>query len=126
MFQHCRWVSLIMAVALIGGSYGWLQGIAWVGMTVRGLQEYQSITQALDKTFDGSAPCSLCTAISKNQSESEHSGDLLALQKQKEIPVSIPRILICPNRPELATLPEKTLASLPVSFLPETPPPRSI
>ncbi|MEM6885972.1 MAG: hypothetical protein AAF571_13170 [Verrucomicrobiota bacterium] len=113
-----------MALALIGGSYGWIQGVAWVGMTVKGIQQYQSISQALDKTFDGEDPCSLCEAISQNQHESPESNDLLSLQKQKEIPYDEHRILIRPNRPELATLSENFTESPRLNDLPETPPPR--
>lgn len=115
-----------MAFALIGGSYGWIQGVAWVGMTIKGIHQYQSITQALDKTFDGSAPCSLCDAISQNQSESEEQDNLLSLQKQKEIAVSLQHIFILSNRLELATLSEISKKPLRMSCLPEIPPPKSV
>lgn len=124
MTQRFRWIALLMALALVGGSYGWIQGVAWVGMTAKGIQQYQSISQALDKTFDGEDPCSLCVAISQNQHESPESNDLLSMQKQKEIPLDQYRILIRPNRPELATLHETITDSPQLKDLPETPPPR--
>ncbi|MEM1157939.1 MAG: hypothetical protein AAF649_06425 [Verrucomicrobiota bacterium] len=124
--RQFQWIALLMAVTLIGGSYGWIQGVAWVGMTVKGIQQYQSISQALDKTFDGEDPCSLCEAISLNQDQSPESKDFLLLKKQKEIPPDQYRILIRPSRPELARLPETVTTFSCLSDLPETPPPRLV
>lgn len=124
-YLRSRCIALLMAVALVGGSYGWIQGIAWVGMTVKGIQQYQSITQALGKTFDGTSPCGLCEAIEQHQSESDGGSELFSAQKQKEIPVELARILILPDRPELGKRQDPVQRFSLITDCPDIPPPRN-
>ena len=61
-----RIMTMAMALALfvaIGGPLAVLQGIAWVNM-VHDFSKTGSLTQAVEKTFDGKHPCLLCKKIS--------------------------------------------------------------
>jgi hypothetical protein len=67
----------------IGGHWAVLQTVAWASMIV----EYShdaSVTQAMEKTFDGQHPCAICKAIQKNQ-QSEKKHEALQLVKKIEL-----------------------------------------
>ena len=63
-----------------GGHLAILQGVAWTKM-VRDFAKTQSIGTALEKTFDGQHPCSLCKKIA--QTGSGKKDDALATAKIK-------------------------------------------
>ncbi len=52
----------MMLFAGSGAQWLLLQSVAWTSMLVNFSQE-TSLTEALEKTFDGSSPCSLCDHI---------------------------------------------------------------
>ena len=63
-------MTMVMALALFlvaGGHWAMLQGVAWVTM-VNDFARGASLTQAVEKTFDGKHPCSLCKKIAKAKS----------------------------------------------------------
>ncbi len=61
-------LALIACLHLVGGHWLALNTVAWVGMFVEN-QRDASLVEALEKTFDGQHPCSLCNAIEKGQQD---------------------------------------------------------
>jgi hypothetical protein len=60
-----RITKLIIVLTLtlsLGLHWTFLQSVAWVGMVVTYSRD-SSISQAIDKTFDGKHPCKLCQAV---------------------------------------------------------------
>jgi hypothetical protein len=66
-------VLLIIAVLAATGTH-WLvlQSVAWTTMFAGNLQS-NSLAQAMERTFDGKHPCSLCKQISKGKQEEKKS-----------------------------------------------------
>jgi len=56
--------GLALAALLVTSGSHWvvLQTVAWAGMFVRFAQE-DTVTAALEKTFDGKHPCALCLKV---------------------------------------------------------------
>lgn len=76
MYVRCRLMTLMMALSLFlvaGGHWAMLQGVAWVSM-VHDFSRGGSLTQAVEKTFDGKHPCAMCKKIAKAKN-SETSGE---------------------------------------------------
>lgn len=85
MFQRLGLILTILAVfALGGGHWAVLQGIAWTGMLMKYSKE-ASIVTAVQKTFSGEAPCSMCKTIAEKRSEENHSPITLSQQKLGDI-----------------------------------------
>lgn len=62
---RARFGKLLLAVTLItaiGGHWALLQSVAWVGMFANNARQ-GSLTEALEKTFDGNHPCGLCKVV---------------------------------------------------------------
>jgi len=75
--------SVMIGLALFlttGGHLAILQGVAWTNM-VRDFAKTESIGTALEKTFDGQHPCTLCKKIT--ESGSGKKDDALASAKSK-------------------------------------------
>jgi hypothetical protein len=73
----------MLALALagsIGLHWAFLQSVAWVGMIIS-YSHKASVTEALEKTFDGKHPCPLCKSISKSQKAEKKSVSTLELKK---------------------------------------------
>lgn len=95
MKVHCRLTTLMMALALFlvaGGHWAMLQGVAWATM-VHDFSRNGSLTQAVEKTFDGKHPCAMCKKIAKVKN-SEASGEkapvTLKIDKKAEVFVKAP------------------------------------
>jgi hypothetical protein len=61
--------QLLIAFALVtavGGHWAILQSVAWLGMVVTYSQDAPFVV-ALEKTFDGEHPCSLCKAVASGK-----------------------------------------------------------
>ena len=75
--------SVMIGLALFlttGGHLAILQGVAWTNM-VRDFAKTESIGTALEKTFDGQHPCTLCKKITETGSGKKD--DALASAKSK-------------------------------------------
>jgi hypothetical protein len=76
-----RLISLAILIAFIfscGGQWYMLQGVAWANM----IREYSAVVpvaQAVEMTFSGHFPCSLCKAIASRKSSDQQKA--LALEK---------------------------------------------
>jgi len=70
MFKRLSKVLIVLALtSSIGLHWAFLQTVAWAGMIVSYSQKLP-LTKAVEKTFDGQHPCSLCKHIAKaKQSE---------------------------------------------------------
>jgi hypothetical protein len=85
----------MMALSLFlvaGGHWAMLQGVAWVTM-VHDFSRGGSLTQAVEKTFDGKHPCAMCKKIAKAKN-SEASGEkapvTVKMDKKAEVFVKAP------------------------------------
>jgi hypothetical protein len=95
MYVRCRLITLMMALSLFlvaGGHWAMLQGVAWVTM-VHDFSRNGSLTQAVEKTFDGKHPCAMCKKIAKVKN-SEASGEkapvTVKIDKKAEVFVKAP------------------------------------
>ena len=121
---------LAVAFALItsiGAQWALLQGVAWVGMAVSYTLEEGSVSEGLEKTFDGDHPCSLCKAV---QQGAQQENDPTAPLPKGEAKL---KVEICQARraplvaPSFQRLPVETsaLRADKRSFPPEGHPPES-
>ncbi|MEM6822846.1 MAG: hypothetical protein AAF558_13005 [Verrucomicrobiota bacterium] len=128
--EKARWIRclpLILSVLLIGGNYGWLQGIAWIGMAMEGVQSQQSFSEVLSNTLDGSKPCNLCHAIQKNKKSELPSEDYRPHDlKKKDISLDLRWVFCPPDRPFLGEIQSVNPVGPWVTYHPDLPPPRSI
>jgi len=78
---------LLMAMALFsmsGGHWAVLQGVAWARM-VHEYSSQESLQSAVEKTFSGKYPCSLCKKItSGKQKEKKTAATLEKISKKTE------------------------------------------
>ena len=82
-----RIMTLMMALALftaIGGPLALLQGVAWVNM-IRDYSRSGSLTQAVEKTFDGQHPCPLCKRIATQRASEEKVPVTLKVDKKADV-----------------------------------------
>lgn len=67
LFKIFRISIIVVALFLLsGGHWAVLQSIAWVQM-IEGYSAQGSFQQAVEKTFNGKHPCSLCQKISRER-----------------------------------------------------------
>ncbi|MFZ0434706.1 MAG: hypothetical protein WAL87_01845 [Chthoniobacterales bacterium] len=85
----------MMALSLFlvaGGHWAMLQGVAWATM-VHDFSRGGSLTQAVEKTFDGKHPCAMCKKIAKAKN-SDASGEkapvTVKMDKKAEVFVKAP------------------------------------
>ena len=72
-----------MTVALacsVGLHWSLLQSVAWTTMLVGNLQSL-SISEAVQRTFDGKHPCVLCKAVAEGKKSEKKSETVLSLKK---------------------------------------------
>ena len=80
-------MTMMMAAALfsaIGGPLALLQGVAWVTM-VRDFSKSGSLSQAVEKTFDGQHPCPLCQKLAKARAAEERAPVTMKIDKKAEV-----------------------------------------
>ena len=68
-----RTLTALLLVLTLGLHWAMLQSVAWVGMIVTYSRD-ASLTEAINKTFDGQHPCKMCKVIKQARAE----------EKQKE------------------------------------------
>jgi len=115
---------MILAVLAATGTH-WtvLQSIAWTRMLADNLGS-SSLTEAVQKTFDGKHPCCLCKAIASGK-KSEQKKEYTAQLQKLEFPlVRENLILIAPSNFQL--LPQANTFAHSLTQKPPTPPPRGI
>ncbi len=114
-----------MIVALLAASgthWAALQSVAWTTMLAEKLQS-DSLSQALEKTFDGRHPCPLCKAVAAGKAAEQKSAFTLDLKKFEYPPVPERFILVAPRQFQL--LSESNFSAEALTQKPLTPPPRN-
>ena len=67
-----------------GGHYALLQTVAWTTM-VNDFSRTNSLSMAVEKTFDGRHPCPLCKKIAKARSAEEKAPATVKVEKKAEV-----------------------------------------
>lgn len=116
----------MIAVALmfsVGMHWNLLQVVAWGGMIVKFAQQ-GSVTEAVEKTFDGEHPCSMCKAIEKGKAEEKKAPQQKNETKKPE--------MFCASSSVIAPVPHRLLpfatrneVSVQFGRAPPVPPPRA-
>lgn len=83
----------------MGGHLALLQTIAWGNMLVD-FSSRSSLSEAVEKTFDGEHPCALCKVVRKSKSEEEKK-PLLKSEMKMEVILPAPVKLPFPRSTEL-------------------------
>ena len=92
-----RFAKTLAALALFqicGGHWALLQSVAWVGMVISYSQEEASLPEALEKTFDGAHPCTLCKVVRDGKSDEQRQEETRTVAKLDAVlapTVGVPR-----------------------------------
>jgi len=105
----------------IGLHWSFLQSIAWTSMLVSNLST-SSFSQAVQRTFDGKHPCSLCKVIASGKKSEKRSERIQPLKKFDALgqPLAIPVVLHIAF--PMVEGGDSVIRTLP--YAPLTPPPR--
>lgn len=101
MFMHAARIirhscCALMAAALFlsaGGHLALLQGVAWANM-IRDYSRGGSLTQAVEKTFDGKHLCPLCKKIAAQRTQEEKAPVTVKAEKKAEVFVTVSSQLV--------------------------------
>lgn len=75
---------MVLLVCLsLGMHWALLQGVAWTGMFLANLNK-GTVTEAVEKTFDGEHPCPLCLAVKEGQKKEKDDSKPLAAKSVKK------------------------------------------
>jgi hypothetical protein len=91
-----RFMTMVMALSLfmaLGGPLALLQGVAWVTM-VHDFSKSGSLSQAVEKTFDGQHPCPLCQKLSKARAAEEKAPVSVKIDKKAEVFIATSRFYL--------------------------------
>jgi hypothetical protein len=106
----------------IGLHWFLLQSVAWTAMLTRNLRSY-SLIEAVEQTFDGKHPCSLCLAVEKGKSTEKSREFSSPIQKFEFINEASAFDFFPPTQYEL--LSPARLAYTSLALVPPIPPPRA-
>jgi hypothetical protein len=112
---------IISLVAMLGAHWALLQTVAWTTMLADNLRT-RSLSESVERTFDGKYPCPICKAIAAAKKSQKSSDFTLQMQKLEFPPVKENPVLFAPTDFQLLPLAD----SFAESFIPQplTPPPR--
>ena len=115
---------MIVALLAATGVY-WpaLQSVAWTTMLAKNLQS-ASVSQALEKTFDGRHHCPLCRAIAAGKKSGQKAEFTLSAQKFEYPPAAERFALIAPIQFHFLAQENSFAESL--THPPLSPPPRAV
>lgn len=119
-----RCVVLLVCLSL-GMHWVLLQGVAWTGMFLSNLNQ-GSVTEAVEKTFDGGHPCPLCLAVKEGQKKEKDDSKPLAAKSVKKfeaVLVAVTR-LVAPSA-QIRSFPWLVSSFEGQSERPSMPPPRA-
>lgn len=129
MSTATRWFTCTVLALSLGLHWALLQSVAWTGMFIRFSRQF-NVVEALQKTFDGHHPCSLCKfvqATDRNSQSSDVNDPPSQLPKSKMDPAPLPYVHWTCQAP--AVQPESWRPSrVPrgTSWEPPDPPPRAL
>ena len=112
---------MIAVLTALGTQWTVLQSIAWSRMLAANLRT-SPFTEAVQKTFDGNHPCSLCKAIAAGKSAESKKEFTAPLQKIDFPPVKENFVLVAPANFQL--VPAIKIFADSLVQQPPTPPPR--
>ena len=92
-----KWSVVLALVMVIGGHWALLQSAAWLGMAVS-FSQTESVSVALEKTFDGKHPCPLCKIVKAGKA-SEKKQELLRLETKFDFLTDAGSCELFPPRP---------------------------
>ncbi len=117
-----KWFVVVALVLATGSHWYLLQSIAWIGMAVE-FSRTEPLPVALEKTFNGEHPCSLCKVVGEGM-QAEKKSEMNKLQTKLEF--------VCGTSPVLDEIPTLFVRPLPQfpyclerSETPPVPPPRA-
>jgi hypothetical protein len=122
VFKRIGNIFLIVALlATTGAHWAVLQSVAWTTMLADNLRA-ASLTQAVERTFDGRHPCPLCNAIAAGKKSEKKTEFPLQTQKFEFPPMPEKLVFVAPSRFHL--LPQTNTFAESLTQKPLTPPPR--
>jgi hypothetical protein len=123
VFKRLGHALLIVAVLTATGTH-WLvlQSVAWTTMLASNLHA-TSLTQAVERTFDGKHPCCLCRQIAKTR-QAERQSDVQLELKKLEFPLLSSAFVFSAPTFYWETLAPGEAGKL-LNHSPPTPPPRT-
>jgi len=105
----------------IGAHWLLLQSVAWTSMLADNLRT-SSLTEAVQRTFDGRHPCALCQQIAAGKKSEKRTEFPLTLQKFEFVNATTRFVFAAPA--DFYLLPQAYPSAESVSRTPPTPPPR--
>jgi hypothetical protein len=117
-----KWLTVCALVVLIGGHWFALQSAAWFGMAVN-FSKTETVSVALQKTFDGKHACKLCKIVKAGKA-AEKKQDLQKLEAKIDFQLVARSCGLFPPRPIRHFTPVSEQADGLVST-PLPPPPRA-
>jgi hypothetical protein len=78
-----RRVLVLLLCLSLGMHWAVLQGVAWTGMFLANLNQ-GTVTEAVEKTFDGEHPCPLCLAVKEGQKKEKDDSKPLTAKSVKK------------------------------------------
>ena len=87
----------------MGAHWGLLQSLAWTGMVIK-YSQHSSLREALQKTFDGKHPCSICKVVKAGrQDEQKRDTQKLSLKLDPFVQDMLPLVLFPPSLQPLSS-----------------------
>jgi len=111
-------LSLVLTTGL---HWAALQTVAWTAMLASHLR-CESLTQAVDNTFDGRHPCCLCKAIDAAK-KSQKNAEAVSPVLKMEFPPMVQAFILIPPAQSKLIQPQNAFAES-FSLQPPVPPPR--
>jgi hypothetical protein len=121
-----RFGHVLLIIALLGATgahWAVMQSVAWATMLADNAHT-ASLTQALEKTFDGKHPCALCKQISRGK-QSERKSDFQSDLKKLEF-LNDPLAFWLRSPEHFDLLPESNIPAAGLMEQPPVPPPRNL
>ena len=115
---------VVSLAATLGLHWAFLQTIAWTTMMAGNLRAY-SLSESLERTFDGKYPCPICRAIAAAKQSQKKSEFTLQTQKLEFPPAKENPVLFAPSNFQLLPMPPSLSTESPMQK-PLTPPPRGL
>jgi len=106
---------------MLGAHWALLQTVAWTTMLADNLRTH-SLSESVERTFDGKYPCPICKAIAAAKQSQKKSEFTLQTQKLEFPPAKENPILFAPS--DFQLLPPVNFFAEPFIQRPPTPPPR--
>lgn len=124
MFRGLGNILLIVALLMATGSH-WavLQSIAWTSMLVDNLRN-SSLTEAVQRTFDGNHPCALCKQIAAGKKSEKKAEFPTVLKKFDFVSERLAFVFSAPS--DFHLLPDRSFSVSNLAHKPPVPPPRPL